>query len=158
VEAVRVAHRLFGDAAEYLAVNVAHREPADADQTPRVDWTAPAGWGTVRRFPPLQDLSERGTPNPFVDTEWAPEESTTDPTADRAAAVAARQADRAGVGASAIGGVGDAADAILTAARAHGVDVIVVGSHDRGWLGRLFHHSVTEDLVRHAPIPVLVAR
>ena len=131
MEVARVAHRLFGDAAEYLAVHVAHREPAVADQKPRVDWTAPSGWGQVQRFQPLQDLSDRATPNPFASTEWAPAESAPP---------------------------SDVADAILAAAREHGVDVIVVGSHDRGWLGRLFHHSVADDVVRHAPIPVLVAR
>jgi universal stress protein A len=37
-------------------------------------------------------------------------------------------------------------------------DLVVVGSHGRTGLGRLVIGSVAEQLVRHAPCPVLVAR
>jgi nucleotide-binding universal stress UspA family protein len=36
--------------------------------------------------------------------------------------------------------------------------VIVVGSHEHGWLNRLFTSSVGEKVVRKADTPVLVAR
>jgi len=53
---------------------------------------------------------------------------------------------------------GDAADAICQTAKQLGVDVIIVGSHGRTGLGRLFLGSVSEHVVRHAPCPVLVVR
>ena len=40
----------------------------------------------------------------------------------------------------------------------HRSDVIVIGSHDRGWWDRLFGPSVSRHLVEHAPCPVLVVR
>jgi nucleotide-binding universal stress UspA family protein len=39
-----------------------------------------------------------------------------------------------------------------------GADLIVVGIHPHGWLGRWFLGSTTNEVVRHAPCPVLVAR
>jgi nucleotide-binding universal stress UspA family protein len=38
------------------------------------------------------------------------------------------------------------------------VDVIVVGSHGRGAIERILLGSVSEQIVRHAPCPVLVVR
>jgi nucleotide-binding universal stress UspA family protein len=52
--------------------------------------------------------------------------------------------------------VGDAAPAICRVAERLGVDVIVVGSHGRTGLARIFLGSVSEHVVRHAPCPVLV--
>ena len=54
--------------------------------------------------------------------------------------------------------VGDVARTLCDVAAELGVDAIVVGSHARGRLGRLFHGSVSEHVVRHAPCPVLVVR
>jgi nucleotide-binding universal stress UspA family protein len=53
---------------------------------------------------------------------------------------------------------GDPADVICRTAERLGSDVIVVGSHGRTGLGRLFLGSVSEHVVRHAPCPVLVVR
>ena len=53
---------------------------------------------------------------------------------------------------------GDAADTICRVAERLGVDAIVVGSHGRTRLRRLFLGSVSEHVVRHAPCPVLVVR
>jgi nucleotide-binding universal stress UspA family protein len=53
---------------------------------------------------------------------------------------------------------GDPADVICRTAERLGTDVIVVGSHGRTGLGRLFLGSVSEHVVRHAPCPVLVVR
>jgi nucleotide-binding universal stress UspA family protein len=53
---------------------------------------------------------------------------------------------------------GDSADAILTAARDLGVDLITMTTHGHGGLGRLVLGSVTDEVVRHAPCPVLVVR
>jgi nucleotide-binding universal stress UspA family protein len=53
---------------------------------------------------------------------------------------------------------GDPAESIVDAARSEGADVIVVGSHGRGALGRALIGSVSDQVVRHAPCPVLVVR
>lgn len=53
---------------------------------------------------------------------------------------------------------GDPGDMIVAAAQAERADMVVVGSHGRGAMGRLFLGSVSEHVVRHAPCPVLVVR
>jgi nucleotide-binding universal stress UspA family protein len=54
--------------------------------------------------------------------------------------------------------VGDPVGAICASAREHGVDVIVIGSHDRGWFSRVLDPPLRDRLVREAPCPVLVVR
>jgi nucleotide-binding universal stress UspA family protein len=51
---------------------------------------------------------------------------------------------------------GEAAAAIVKEAEDRGADVIVVGSHGRTGVKRLFLGSVSERVVRHAHCPVLV--
>lgn len=51
---------------------------------------------------------------------------------------------------------GDPVRQICTAATEHGVDVIVVGSHDKSALRRLFDPSVAAGVVRDTYLPVLV--
>jgi nucleotide-binding universal stress UspA family protein len=53
---------------------------------------------------------------------------------------------------------GDPGDMIVSAAEAEHVDMVLVGSHGRGAVGRFFLGSVSEHVVRHAPCPVLVVR
>jgi nucleotide-binding universal stress UspA family protein len=53
---------------------------------------------------------------------------------------------------------GDPAEAIVDAARSENADMIVVGSHGRGALGRALIGSVSDQVVRHAPCPVVVVR
>lgn len=50
---------------------------------------------------------------------------------------------------------GDAADQIIATAKEVGADLIVIGTHARGALGRFLLGSVAELVVRHAPCPVL---
>lgn len=51
---------------------------------------------------------------------------------------------------------GDPAERIVAAAAEHDVDVIVVGSHSRGLVGRLLAGSVSDSVAHHADRPVLV--
>ena len=53
---------------------------------------------------------------------------------------------------------GDPGDMIVSAAEAEHADMVVVGSHGRGAVGRLFLGSVSEHVVRNAGCPVLVVR
>lgn len=54
--------------------------------------------------------------------------------------------------------VGDVGGTVCRLAADLQVDVIVVGSHGRGAIERLLLGSVSEQVVRHAPCPVLVVR
>lgn len=54
--------------------------------------------------------------------------------------------------------VGDAAEQIVESAARSGTNLIVVGTHGRGALGRFLLGSTAENIVRHAPCPVLVVR
>ena len=53
---------------------------------------------------------------------------------------------------------GAAPEAILRLAEEEQVDLIVMGSHGRGWLGRLLMGSVAENVMRHATCPVLIVK
>ena len=54
--------------------------------------------------------------------------------------------------------VGDPGDRIVEAAAAEAADLIVVGSHGRGSVGRFLIGSVSDHIVRHASCPVMVVR
>jgi len=51
---------------------------------------------------------------------------------------------------------GDPAEAILTAAQQHHVDLIAMTTHGRTGLTRQLFGSITEDVLRHTTLPVLV--
>jgi nucleotide-binding universal stress UspA family protein len=53
---------------------------------------------------------------------------------------------------------GDPGQSIVDAATSEQVDLVVVGSHGRGAVGRFFIGSVSEFVVRNARSPVLVVR
>jgi nucleotide-binding universal stress UspA family protein len=53
---------------------------------------------------------------------------------------------------------GEPADAILAAAVSEGADIIVVGSSGRSGVGRILLGSVSDDVIRRSPIPVMVVR
>ena len=65
---------------------------------------------------------------------------------------------RDGVDVSFLVWTGDPGDQIVAAAEAERADMIVVGSHGRGTVGRLLLGSVSEHVVRNAACPVLVVR
>ena len=53
---------------------------------------------------------------------------------------------------------GDIADAIISYADGHGVDLIVISSHGRSGLGRWLHGSVAEKVLRGANCATLIIR
>jgi nucleotide-binding universal stress UspA family protein len=53
---------------------------------------------------------------------------------------------------------GDVGPAICRVAEDEGVDLVVLGTHDRSGWSRLWFGSVSDHVVRHAPCPVLVVR
>jgi len=126
LRAAREAGRLFGDA-EYLVVNVTRHA---------VPWVAAGGFGTVYPIP-LTELR----PSRLDEDEVL------------------ALAEHAGIHASEVlPEFGDPATAICEAAEqcVVDVDVVVVGSHDKGVLRRLLDPSVAQAVVRGTDRPVLV--
>ena len=68
------------------------------------------------------------------------------------------RAKAAGVDASFLVWEGEPGDAIVAAADAESADIIVVGSHGRSGVSRVFMGSVSDFVVRHAHCPVMVVR
>lgn len=142
VAAVQAARGLFGSESDYLAVNVAEEVPSW--------WTAQPHWGGVYPFP-------FDAPSPLG--EESPEPAGRDPGPDsvaRAEATAANVAQQGGVAAVPVAEFGDPAAAIVAAAERHDADVIVVGTHHKGWWRRLFDGSVADAVAKRADRPVLV--
>jgi nucleotide-binding universal stress UspA family protein len=101
-------------------------------------------------FPHLSRVIEGAVESDEVshDIEQAGEEA--------ASAVARLQA--AGVNAVPDVAEGPAAHALLEAAESRGADLIIVGSRGHNRLANLLLGSTSEDVVRRATVPVLVAR
>lgn len=148
VLAAKTAHRVFGDTAIYTVLNVAHSGP--------VIWGDNAlAYGTV--YPLVMPGAGMVGGLPLV-VRSADGTTTYDPI-EAAEQTAQDVAGQAGlVTAESIGQAGDPADTILSAAREHAADVIVVGSPDRSWFQRLVSPSVTAAVLRDSDIPVLVCR
>jgi nucleotide-binding universal stress UspA family protein len=142
IGAARQARQLFGADATYLAVYVSETPPA---------WTTvPTAWGSVYPYP-------YAAPYPLVEDELAGTDSDR-PVRDDARETAEQLAGEAGVvAATAVGEIGDAAEAILGAADQHDVDVIVVGATHKSWWQRLLEGSVSQELARRSNRPVLIA-
>jgi len=145
------AHELFGDGAQYWAVNVGNRAPVGAVPTtfPAMYGGSFIGFGTA--YPYL-------APDPHEVYEVRDDAGNpVDPVVERADATARQAMDEAGVpDAETVAEVGDPPEAILRAAHAHGADVIVVGDHDRSWWSRLIDPPMSGELLDLAEIPVLV--
>jgi nucleotide-binding universal stress UspA family protein len=137
-EVVRAAHRLFGETATYLAINVG--------PVPYGPLMWPAAW-------PLAGPS-RGLQPAWVDDAIDNAVAANTAFAEAAAASATR---RAGLDqAMPLGDLGDPASAILRAAEQHRVDVVVVGADSRNWLSRLVEGSVERGVLQGADVAVLV--
>ena len=50
------------------------------------------------------------------------------------------------------------AAAIVEYAKEHNIDLVILGTHGRGAMAKLFMGSVAERVTRYAPCPVLVVR
>ena len=80
---------------------------------------------------------------------------------DRREAVAQRLVERGremGVKVDFLVWTGSPGESIVAAADAEGVDMILVGAHSRGRIGRLLMGSVSDYVARHARCPVLIVR
>jgi hypothetical protein len=152
------AYRLFGDDAQFWAVNV--RPQVDDGVTP-ASTMFPAmyggsfiGFGTVYPFLAPNPYDVRVTEVTDVSgvtgEQNVPDRTTMVP---EEASVPADSADTAGLAEA-----GDPPAAILRAAHANDVDVIVVGDHDRSWWSKLIEPAVSDELLDRSEIPVLVVR
>ncbi len=130
VRAATIAAGLFGVEAEYLVVNVAR---------------------TALEFP---ETTTFGGVIPLNPDSWTALADTIDTAASHAAEVGAEAAGLES--AEVVVEHGDPVQAICAAAAEHAVDVIVVGSHDKGRLARLVSPSVADGVVHHTAVPVLV--
>lgn len=77
---------------------------------------------------------------------------------ESAAQVLVERGRRLGVAVTFLVWDGDPGESIVAAAQAEHADLLLVGSHGRGSLGRLLLGSVSDYVVRNAPCPILVAR
>jgi nucleotide-binding universal stress UspA family protein len=77
---------------------------------------------------------------------------------EAAALVLVERGRRVGVPVTFLVWTGDPAESIVAAAEAEDVDLVLVGAHGRGVLGRLVMGSVSEHVARRAPCPVLIVR
>jgi nucleotide-binding universal stress UspA family protein len=78
--------------------------------------------------------------------------------AERIIGKAVAEAQERGVAVKGIVLAGRPNDVLVAAAKQRDADLIVLGSHGRRGLRRLFLGSVAEDVVRHSAVPVLVVR
>jgi len=155
ITAARTARTLFGDTAEYTVVSVA--------STQGMLWAGSSmEWGLPYPMviPPAGAM---GPPLVFQQPTAAADGSSDQGGYQSPTDIAEQQADEVAVAAhlptpDVVGEVGDPVDAIIAAAERCHADVIVVGSHDRNWLSKLFTQSVSDAVVRDATVPVLVVR
>ena len=146
-QVLRTAQRLFGADAEYVALTIV-ADPGADDQdgarraVPAPLATPPIGSGpAIGLAPAIHDDGGRAV----------------DVAQERAAAIAADHIERAQAHhVVPIGRTGDAGQTIVAVAHAHGADVIVMGTHDRGWLRRVFTTSVPDQVLDDARCPVLL--
>jgi universal stress protein A len=103
--------------------------------------------------PPSPFIGEGAQPSSYVDLLILARRS-----AKRRLAAALARAKRGRVRAQAIFAEGLPADAILRAARRTRADLIVMGTHGRSGLSRVFLGSVAERVVRESRCPVLTVR
>lgn len=77
---------------------------------------------------------------------------------DRAEQLVERTADEFGSKTDVVVEHGSPGERICATASEHGIELIILGSHERGAFGRFLHGSVSDYVVHHSPCPVLVVR
>jgi nucleotide-binding universal stress UspA family protein len=101
-------------------------------------------------------------PSPFVGGDlpgsWLELEARARADAERRLAAAVSQAERAGIATTGTLVKGAPAEVIVRVARREGADLIVIGTHGRSGLGRLFMGSVAARVLATATCPVLTVR
>lgn len=145
VHAVETAHRLFGDGADYLVLNVGGGSYVPVPVFPGASPVSPMAWAPVvqSQLAAEELVTESAATETIADTEVAE-------------TIAKHTGEEGGLPeATVLGIVGDAAGSIIEVAVEHGADVIVVGTKERGWLSRLLTSSVADEVRRESPIPVL---
>jgi len=135
-DAARFAHKLLGDDVEYYVLNVADSTATLSGVVPIVDPMFAGG-----------SVAPEVTREAIETAMHTAEETASESAAELHAPTTITLTD-----------LGDTGGVICRVAKDHSIDVIVVGSHDRGWLSRLVAPSVRNHLVEHAPCPVLVVR
>ena len=100
-------------------------------------------------------------PSPFGDDlpgSWIELEARARRDAERRLAAAVSQAERARIATTSTLVKGAPAEVIVRVARREGADLIVIGTHGRSGLGRLFMGSVAARVLGTAMCPVLTVR
>ena len=101
-------------------------------------------------------------PSPFVGDDlpgsWLELEARARRDAERRLAAAVSQAERSGIVTTGTLVKGAPAEVIVRVARREGADLIVIGTHGRSGLGRLFMGSVAARVLGTATCPVLTVR
>ena len=77
---------------------------------------------------------------------------------DRAEQLVERTADEIGGKTDVVVEHGSPGERICATAAENGIELIILGSHERGAFGRFLHGSVSDYVVHHSPCPVLVVR
>ena len=136
-DAARFAHVLLGSDVEYLVLTVADAGAFLSGAMPIADPMLAGGGGYV----------DPDTAREAMDSAFSQAEHD-------AVEVVLEVAEHA----EAIVEAGPPADTICRVAEARKVDLIVIGSHERGWFSKLITPSVRNHVLDHAPCPVLVVR
>ena len=101
-------------------------------------------------------------PSPFIGAKppesWVELQARARRAAERRLARLVASAERAGVRTSGILTDGMPAETIARRARRERADVVVIGTHGRSGLGRLFMGSVAAQVLLRAPCPVITVR
>lgn len=138
---VSTAHGLFGEDADYWAVNVSNE--VDAGSLAASTATMPMTFGAAYPYVMPAIYAVRDSDH----------DSDDDDERARAAASASGMVD-----AEAVGETGAPDVAIIRAAERHGAHVIVVGTHERSWFSKIIRPSVSDGLLSESTVPVLLVR
>lgn len=144
-----------------LAIVATDGSEVSIDAVRRATTVLPAGSDLllVTAIPPEVDPNEDATG--FAGPTIGPDEARQQHSADRIAADAALAATAAALGPFPIDQrvvEGEPGPAVCELAERLGADVVVVGSHGRGWITSTLLGSVSSHVIAHAPCPVLVVR